>query len=501
MKNILICGAGRSGTSMLAGLFSNCGYFQGGDLYPAREANPKGFFENWQINTLNERIILSSLEAKYGPDACGLFRTFYRQGQYWLARLPMDFHCVATADDKKEILDLVAREPFCYKDPRFCYTLEPWLDVAPNAVALCVFRHPGVVVASILKEIQSADYLRDLRISVADLYETWRHMYLRMLAMRARGSEVYFVSYNDLFKKSKLTEIEKWVGAKVNRLFPDKLLDRSDYEGDLDGTTKVLFDALSGLASKHFADQSEKSSSAICKQFSTLSSSYHIPVDVPRSVAHKVDKPPAKKGTGQGVVFSESELQGLVYRLYEQKKDLEAGIKHKEGELDKAHVRLAQGDEQNSLLRADIGLQGARLADLEAKQKQLMEEYSVLQTVITEQRTAIVTFETALAQRAKEIEGLWNEIGIRDARIGEVESALEQRAKEIEGLWNEIGIRDTHIGELESILIQRDQSIAMLSKEIDQRNYEIATLKKSSSWRITAPLRAIKRWWLRIVRF
>ena len=45
MKNIFITGSGRRGTSMLAGLFSQAGYFFGDKLYPPREANPKGFFE------------------------------------------------------------------------------------------------------------------------------------------------------------------------------------------------------------------------------------------------------------------------------------------------------------------------------------------------------------------------------------------------------------------------------------------------------------------------
>ena len=471
MRSIFVCGSGRSGTSMLAGLFSECGYFQGEDLYPSREANPKGFFENWQINFLNERIILSSLEAKYGPDASGMFQTFYRKGQYWLARLPVDLPCVATTDDKKEISDLVAREPFCYKDPRFCFTLEPWLGAARNALALCVFRHPGVVVASILKELQNAEYLSDLRISISDLYETWRHMYLRMLSMRARGHEVYFVNYNDLFKKTKLAEIEKHVGAKLNRLFPDKLLDRSGYGGDLDEATKDLFDALNDLASQHFTGQPVKTSAALFKRFSTKSGLHHIPIDVAHPAALKADRPTVGKGDSGGPVFSESELQGFVYRLYEQQKNLEAGIEHKESELYKAHAKLAQGDKQIASLRADIGLQTGRIADLEAKQQQLMGDYSGLQIIAAEQKGAIVTFETVLTQRTVELEGLRSDISSRDARIGA----------------------------LESMLVQRDQRTVMLVKEIDQCNHEISTLKGSLSWRVTAPLRAIKRWWLNIV--
>jgi len=44
MKNCIILGSGRSGTSMVAGTLAKSGYFMGDNLYPARESNPKGFF-------------------------------------------------------------------------------------------------------------------------------------------------------------------------------------------------------------------------------------------------------------------------------------------------------------------------------------------------------------------------------------------------------------------------------------------------------------------------
>ena len=42
MRNCLILGCGRSGTSMLAVSLASDGYYMGGKLYPERTANPKG---------------------------------------------------------------------------------------------------------------------------------------------------------------------------------------------------------------------------------------------------------------------------------------------------------------------------------------------------------------------------------------------------------------------------------------------------------------------------
>ena len=74
MRNIIILGSGRSGTSMLAGCLSTSGYFMGDNLYKKRESNPKGFFENKEINTINEDIL--SLVTKNRPPILGRF--FYK---------------------------------------------------------------------------------------------------------------------------------------------------------------------------------------------------------------------------------------------------------------------------------------------------------------------------------------------------------------------------------------------------------------------------------------
>ena len=50
-------GSGRSGTSMLAGILHQSGYFLGEGLYKPQESYPKGFFEYRSINSINEAIL------------------------------------------------------------------------------------------------------------------------------------------------------------------------------------------------------------------------------------------------------------------------------------------------------------------------------------------------------------------------------------------------------------------------------------------------------------
>ena len=57
LHNVLILGSGRSGTSMVAGLFRDSGYYLGFDLLAASAANPYGYFEDTGITEINNLLL------------------------------------------------------------------------------------------------------------------------------------------------------------------------------------------------------------------------------------------------------------------------------------------------------------------------------------------------------------------------------------------------------------------------------------------------------------
>ena len=61
MRNCIILGSGRSGTSMVAGSVAGAGYHMGDQLHAARISNPKGFFESSEINDINEALLAPSM--------------------------------------------------------------------------------------------------------------------------------------------------------------------------------------------------------------------------------------------------------------------------------------------------------------------------------------------------------------------------------------------------------------------------------------------------------
>jgi hypothetical protein len=72
MYNLIVLGSGRSGTSMATGLFSQAGYFMGDNLYKPTVANPKGFFENEDINSIKRGNPHASYSAASRRDHWGL---------------------------------------------------------------------------------------------------------------------------------------------------------------------------------------------------------------------------------------------------------------------------------------------------------------------------------------------------------------------------------------------------------------------------------------------
>ena len=84
MRDCVVVGCGRSGTSLAAGLLAHAGYDCGEDLLPPDDGAPTGFFEARGVNRINELLL--------APHDDVLRRDGYsrrlRDGERWLAVLP-----------------------------------------------------------------------------------------------------------------------------------------------------------------------------------------------------------------------------------------------------------------------------------------------------------------------------------------------------------------------------------------------------------------------------
>ncbi len=262
MNSVIIAGAGRSGTSMLAGTLARSGYFIGTDYLPPRDSNPKGFFEGREINIVNEQILETSLSIgqRIQQPILRLARALRlpwrnalaqpTRGESWLLPIPLSARIRGNAPIEEQISTLTAQAPFCFKDPRFSYTLPVWrphLDLE-RTVFLCIFRNPAETAASIARECRVQPYLRGIRIPSDRLLELWRLMYRHILERNRAHGRWMFVHYAQVFDEAFLPRLAAFTGAKIDPDFPDTALHRSRPEIELDSETRSLYAKLCDLA-------------------------------------------------------------------------------------------------------------------------------------------------------------------------------------------------------------------------------------------------------------
>lgn len=234
---------------MLGGILHHAGYFLGDRLHKPRESNPKGFFEWFKINKINEEILAGYEIETLISRLTMLFMKKYTvnnpgTNQRWLMAIPLEVD-IRSSDSRLEgeILQVINRKPFCYKDPRFSYTLPVWQRYLKNdTVYICMFREPDVTVESILKECRNQDYLACLSIRRKQAYRVWENMYSHILYKHAPSTKnLFFVHYNQVFDGSAIPLFSKALDVSLNDDFVDEKLKRTMPSGQIPGDVYQLY--------------------------------------------------------------------------------------------------------------------------------------------------------------------------------------------------------------------------------------------------------------------
>ena len=254
MKNCLILGSGRSGTSMLGGILHDAGYYMGKNLYGAHPSNPKGFFECGEINDLNEDI-LNHYNIYHLPHILyKLFRvTKLKHGkrQQWLLSLPVETIVHYSNEPIKRRIQLaLSKQPFCYKDPRFSYTLPVWKrHLSPHTRFICVFRAPKITVNSILKECAQRRYLRNLFIDKEYATQVYVNIYSHILFNNKDiMANIFFVHYEQILDGSALDQLSDFLSVKLENRFADTKLKRTQPLDRISNKAEQIYDRLCRLA-------------------------------------------------------------------------------------------------------------------------------------------------------------------------------------------------------------------------------------------------------------
>jgi len=264
MNNLIILGTGRSGTSMVAGVIATADrkYNLGGKSHTPDKFNEKGYFETGIVNGLNDDILWSCPKTE-------TIKSRVKSRQGWLSTLDINTkiteskelnHCalysgqnpLVKASIQKRILELVAIQPYLFKDPRFSYTLPVWLPYLQNCKFICVFRHPSEFLQSIDNIVRTADYLATTNTDKKSFEKLWFNTYTYILHHYS-NLDMFFVNCKNLVSGIGLQTLSDFVGHEINKNFAEKELihfnpDNPEYCAD--NKLIELYNKLCGLASR-----------------------------------------------------------------------------------------------------------------------------------------------------------------------------------------------------------------------------------------------------------
>lgn len=208
-RNVVVVGAPRSGTSMVAGLFVAAGHDPGRKLILPSPANPTGFHEDLDVNALNDDLL-----ERGGARTPWADTRIPPRRLLWLAALVPELAPAAEAD-LCAMRSLLGRQPFVLKDPRFSYTFPLWSPVLNGAVVVCVFRSPAEVAGSLLRMAEREPKTFEGFVLTFDHgVRAWEAMHRSILGWA--DDRVVFVAHEDVLRGSALDLLGTRTGSALD---------------------------------------------------------------------------------------------------------------------------------------------------------------------------------------------------------------------------------------------------------------------------------------------
>jgi O-antigen biosynthesis protein len=485
---LVIAGMHRSGTSLVASLCQGGGIHIGEHLLGANIGNEQGHFEDLDFHRWHERVLRAN---GLGPEG------FLATGR------------VTVPDGLRREAEELVRErrglgrPWGWKNPRTTLLLDFWLDLVPEAVFLGMVRPPWEVIDSLFRRGDEA-----FRANPPFALAVWRHYnqallafaehhpertLVRDLAEVVRRPEELFGVLRDrfslpvgdppnCFKAGLLHPVQPLViPAAVRHAAAEDL---SLYESlrrlagttpladaDLDRAELPAFDALLMLwAGLRSVEAEAARSEATLRAVAQTSASLTAEVQQARVAVDDAES------RGEGFRLERDRLQAS---LTEQAASQAAETDRLATDLEAALSRERQLDQRSGSLAAELEARSERqrvlaseVARLEARQSAAAVERDDLHAELVRAEARASDHEAAIDRLRHELAERTAESGSRAAELATAAATIEVLRGDVERL--EAACRDN----------------LRFRRELDA---ELVRMTRSNSWRLTNPLRNLRR--------
>lgn len=194
LKNVVVAGVPRSGTSMTAGVYARQGYYvtpdETRDLVQEDATNPMGY---WESQTLIERNVEVLRAVDFPFHNTWGFDPIAPEQVARIAELePLPGH-------RRFVEEYAEHAPWLWKDPRLCLTLSYWWKVLPAAdTAVVVVRRDSDEVYRSFRRVQFTKPERESREDIDAMIE--QHMATLWAAIEHHGIPYAVVDHRDFFE-------------------------------------------------------------------------------------------------------------------------------------------------------------------------------------------------------------------------------------------------------------------------------------------------------------
>ena len=178
-------------------------------------------------------------------------------------------------------------------------------------------------------------------------------------------------------------------------------------------------------------------------------------------------------------------LNQAVTERDEEITTLNQGLAERENSISNLNQAVTERDEEITTLNQELAERENSISNLNQAVTERDEEITTLNQNLVEREGSIANLNQTVTEREEEISTLNQGLAEREGHISDLNQTYTEQEEKINDLNKRMVERDAVIASLQMALKERDQSIVA-------RDYAINEYKKSTSWRVTRPLRYLK---------